>query len=729
VTGEDAVARALASVERRFVRHQARINHILGMGGGAVRVRGGAEGGPGAVIRQARQLQQNQQRAVRLTREQQVAVKHLAAEQKASHRYELAAHREKLKAVEREKRAEIRKIQEVRRASLRERENLNKSFRSAALGGGNKAIGGLASVGRTGAAMLGVGGSVLAASAVTESLKLDEQIRRFSVAGRAPGTGGLDPEAVRKQVMGIAMSRGIAPEAVLSGAQQFQTITGKGDMGLKMADTFATFAQATGGDPAEIAAAAASLFQNLKIEDIDALTESLAKLTFQGKAGSFEFSAMADQLPRITAALGGRGIGGGTGGVAKMGAALQVIQRGTGDAAVTSTAFDAVLRQLIAKAGDIQDGSAFASGKKVNVFEGGDATGAMRGDFDTLIADVLKASGGNSITLQKMFGDEGMKGINPFVAAFKGAGGGDAGHAAVLKLFKEFEDVGGNYTEIQRDAADVQKSTSIEFEIAMMELKEVFATELVPVVRDLVPYLREMAPVVRTVTEYAVALGQALADNPLKGLGAALAFAIGAEITKAQLASVLQGGVITPLGAVGMAAGATAAALMSFAAYVERKTNEGKAKASEAAARGNEVRAKAQAELDANGALSPETEKQLKDLQMTEKGTIAAGNQAVAESGGARDWFETGMASLGHDGYEAALEKRKALQGAVTSKDYMDGSGETDRLLEINNMSKKYGPEAFKAQEVGAAIGDAVVAKINSSTLNRADVPSKPVVK
>lgn len=727
VTGEESIGRALASVERRFIRHQARINHILGMGGGAIRTRGG-DGGA-SVIRTARAATQTQQKAIKLTREQTAAVKHQAAEQRASHRYEIAAHKERLRAIEREKRAQITGAKQARLAAVRERQQLNKSFRGAALGGVGRGVRTLASVGAMGGAMLGVGGSVVAASAVSEALKLDEQIRRFAIAGRNAGSTGMDPGAIRKTVMSAAMSRGIAPEAVMGGVQQFQTVTGNGDVALRMADTFATFAQATGGDPAEVADAAAALFQNLNVKDIDALTESLAKLTFQGKQGSFEFKDMAAQLPRVTAALAGRGIGGDGDGVAKMGAALQVIQKGTRDAAVTSTAFDAVLRQMVAKAGDIQKGKAFSTGKKVNVFEGGDPTGAFRGDFDRLIADVLLASGGNAIELQKIFGDEGMKGLNMFSAAFKGAGGGEAGHAAVLKLFDEFADVGGNYSEIQRDAADVQKSTSIQLEIAMMELKEVFATELVPVVRELAPVMRELSPHVRTVTQAAISLGQALANNPLMGIGAILAGAISVEIGKAQLASVIQGGVITPLGAMGIAAGVAAAAIMGFAAYVESKTNEGKAKAAQAAQRGNETRSKAQAELDATGKLSPETRKQLQELQDTEQKTIAQGNAVVASSGGVGDLVGTGLAAIGVDEFERSLERRKALEGAVTSQEYMAGAGETKRLLEVDKMSQKFGPENFKAQAVGEAIGQAAVAEIKKAGLNRSDAPGKPTIK
>lgn len=725
IVGDRDIDAALANIERRFVQHNLRVNRALAMGGGTIRHRNtnqspqqAANAGARAAISAQRKVDREQVASIRK------AASAARAEQMLAQRQELTAHRLKLRHTEEQKRAEISGIRAAVRERAREEKQSRQSFRRSIGTGVTNAGSTLAAVGKGGAAMIGVGGSVLAASAVSEQLKLDEQIRRFSIAGRDVGTTGLDPETVRRQVMGIAMSRGIAPEAVMAGAQQFQTITGRGDIGLKMADTFATFGQATGGDPAEIAAAAASLFSNLKIEDINALTDALAKLTFQGKKGSFEFKDMAAMLPRITGAMAGRGIGGGGGGVAKMGAALQVIQKGTGSAEISANAFDSMLRQMVARADDIQKGTAFSTGKKVNVFEGGDPTGKFRGDFDRLIADVLLASGGNDIELQKIFGDEGKKGLNLFAGAFKDAGGGQAGHAAVLKLFDEFANVQGNYSEIQRDAADVQQATSIQLELALMELKGAFSDELLPVVKQFVPELKNLAPAARTAAGMFVSLGKSLADNPVLGLGAILAAGITAEIAKAQLASIIQGGVVTPLGAVGIAAGLAGAALLSFAAFLDAKANEGKAAAKQAAARGDEIRKQAQAEIDATGTLTPETRAKLQALEQTERKTLTAADETFKEST-LSAYGRNALDFFGNDKAEEENKRVNALRGAATSREFQEGATETRRLLDVDKM--KLGPAEFNAQEVGAEIGKAAVAQISKAPLNRGNSPS-PVV-
>lgn len=748
ITGERDIARALGNVERRFVQHNARINRVLAGGGGRLRERAGGAARPGSEIAEIAREQQRQQRywdnaqkrsadqrvkqeiagQKRVAKERQSFLRKVASDarqmQLLEQRGEITAHRLKLANAERLKREELNKLRATTRERLREQKAAKGQFARSLGSGVTGSVSKLGAVGAMGGAMLGVGGSILAGSAVSETLRLDEQIRRFSVAGRDVGTQGMDPEQIRKQVMQIALSRGVAPEAVMAGAQQFQTVTGRGDVGLKMADTFATFAQATGGDPAEIADAASSLFNNLNIKDLDQLTEALAKLTFQGKKGSLEFKGLASHLGQITAGFSGRGVGGGVEGVNKIGAVLQVVQKGTQNDAITATATDALFRQMIAKADDIQKGTAFSTGKKTNIFEGGDPTGALRGDIDVLIADVLKASGGNKIELQKIFGDEGMKGLNPFLAAYSKAGGGDAGHAAVMATVGEYSGVKGGYQEIQRDAADVQKSSSIQLEIAIMELKGVFSEELTPTVKELTPLLKQLAPYVRAVTSMFMDMGKALADNPVLGIGAILAAAITTEIAKAQISSAIAGGVITPLGAIGIAAVGVTAALAGFVAWLEAKQNEGKAAAKGAAARGDEVRKQAQAEFDATGQLTPETRAKLQALQATEQKTLTAADEVMKE--GTMSGYGRSVAALmGSDEAEAEMKRREALKGAATTKEFQEGATETKRLLEVDKMSQQYGPEAFKAQAIGEAIGEAAVKKINAAPgPNRSDKPS-----
>jgi hypothetical protein len=706
--GEADIARSLAVVERRFVAHAAKINRTLAVGGGSIRSRVSSAGG--AV--------QEAEKTARATKAKFDDAQRKVYE--ATKRYDVATHRQKLRFAETEQRDKLNKLRSANRAAVREQEAARGSFKRAMGGGAMRGAGALGAVGKAGMATLGVGGAMVAGAAVHETFKLDEQIRRFVVAGRDSGTAGFDPEQIRRKVTSTGLAKGIDPAAVMAGVSQFQTVTGRGDIGLGMADRFATFAQGTGSDPAEIADAAASLFQNLKIQDIDALTEALAKLAFQGKKGSFEFKDLAAQLPRVTAGLAGRGIGGGASGVAKMGAALQIVQRGTGDAAVTSTAIDAVFRQMVAKANDIQTGKAFG-GKKTEVFEGGKATNALRGDIDVLIADVLKSSGGNAIQLQKIFGDEGMKGMNPFISEFRSAGGGDAGHAAVIKMFKDFEEVTGNYKEIQRDASDVQKATSIQLEVAMMELKQVMAEELVPAAKEFAPRMRDLGPPLRVLASNALAAAKAFGENPAAGIGAVLAAGIALELGKAQLAQLVTTGIVSPFGMAGLAAVGLAGSFLAAKAYVDGLYAKATQSVEDAAKSGDEINAKADAELAATGRISPETRAQLDALDATQRETRDKSGAVMKEGFG--DTAGRAFNQFFTDDPKN-LDEKARLETAGGNEKYTDSVIKTRQLKAADDAAKQFGAKDFKAEEVGKAIGAAAVEAIKKTSLNTTNSPS-----
>jgi Spy/CpxP family protein refolding chaperone len=726
--------RSLASVEQRFVQHQARINRTLSMGGGSIRPRSS-----GGAARESTAMVRTQRQSIKLTEEQRKAVRTVGQEARLSHRYDLASHREKLKAVEREKRAEIGKIRATTREAARERKNGRKEFARSVGTGVSGGVGKLAAVGKAGAAMIGVGGAALAASAVTDTLKLDEQVRRLVVAGRATGATGKDPEALRKQIVSTGMDTGMAPEQVAAGMQSFVGRTGDLDMATKSMQMFATVAQATGASIEDVAGTAADLSQKFDIKTVDQMSDAFAVLVTQGKKGAFELRDMANTFPEMAAAAQRAGMKG-IGGMKNLGGLAQLARQSTGSGAEASTAVQMMLTQLIADSDKL--GSGEAIGKKVNIFtkknaDGTpDATSDVR-DMPTVLSEVISKARGNKQTLGKLFDVRGVRAVSPLISEFKrasdeaggGAKGEEAGRAAILAMIKEASDVQSSYAEVQRDAADVQKSTSIQFEIAMMELKDVFSTELVPTIRELAPRVRELGPAFRSITQGALAVGNALADNPVLGIGAILTMGISAEIAKAQLASVLQGGVISPLGAVGMAAGVAAGALLAYSAYLQSKANEGKQKADAAAEAGDVIRKKAAAEMDATGTLTPETRKQLQDLQATEAKTMAAAGETHNE-GTLKGYGRSVMAMLGNDEAEAELERRSALQGTASSEKYKAGVGETKALLATDELSRKYGPDDFKAEAVGAAIGAAAAKKISEMpTLNRTDGPAKPVVK
>jgi len=103
-------------------------------------------------------------------------------------------------------------------------------------------------------------------------------------------------------------------------------------------------ATATGADMTDLAAAATSAMQNLKIrpEEIGRLLDSLAAA---GNAGAFELRDQAEYLPALGAtyqALGQTGVAAAT----DIAAALQIVRTGTGDSASAATNLQNVLQKV-----------------------------------------------------------------------------------------------------------------------------------------------------------------------------------------------------------------------------------------------------------------------------------------------------------------------------------------------------------------------------------------------
>jgi hypothetical protein len=532
IVGEQNIARSLTSVERRFVTHQARINRTLSAGGGRMRQRAQS---PGQAAREA------------VRSNAQIINSMSLADRKAfesQRRYEIASHREKLRGIERAKREEIAAVRAVRVARDREQKAAHKTFQRAIGTGGSNAVGRLASVGKTGVAMLGVGGSVLAGAAVSESLKLDEQARRLSIAGRGKGEAGVDPETLRKQFIQTGLSSGIAPEQVASGVAAYVAKTGDLKTAMANRDTYATVAQGADADITEVFGAAADLADKMDIKSVQDMATAFAILSAQGKKGSFELKAMAAQFPEVFSSAANAGAKG-MQGVRDVGATMQLAMKATGNSSEAATAVNSMFRQMAAKATDMQSGKAFG-GRKVQVYQGGDPTKNMN-NFAQVAQDAISASRGNVGQLNEVFDARGVKAINPLVNAYKTAynanGGGEkgdkAGRAAMSGIFEEFSKVSADFSEVQRDASDAMKASSVQLDVAFMELKQAIAAELLPTVRDLVPQIKELAPTVRDVTKGLVELAGFAAENPFATVGAVLAASVAAEVGKAQLASVI----------------------------------------------------------------------------------------------------------------------------------------------------------------------------------------------
>lgn len=426
------------------------------------------------------------------------------------------------------------------------------AFVKSTFGNGiSRVTGAVGAVGKAGIAAVGLGGAALAGAAVNQAIRTDEIARRLSIAGRAPGERGVDPATLQKEFTQTAIRAGFNAEDIATATQAYVAKTGDLDAARRFQGVLATTAQASGATPEDTFKAAADLSTKLDIKSVKDMTDAFAILSQQGKKGAFELKAMASEFPEVLGSAATAGVKG-VSGARDVGALMQIARDTSGSDSEASTAVNAMFRQLGAKSKDIQSGKAFG-GRSVQVFEGGDATKPMR-NFVDVLADIIDASRGDITQLQETFDVRGKKAIDPLITAYRSARNGalssgatstqahEAGRKALTERFSGYRDVSADFSEVQRDASDAMKATSVQLTVAFEQLKSAVASQLMPELTRLVPVLAELAPYVGRVARAFVDLLSWLTANPLKGLGAALALSIGAELVKARLGAVLAGG-------------------------------------------------------------------------------------------------------------------------------------------------------------------------------------------
>lgn len=548
VIGANNVKNSLSSMERLFAQHNQKLARQLGVKPGA---RPGSVGS--TTSRESALLARHQEAEAK--RWQTLARRSADYRLREEIRAARSAESARMQGLRTEERARLRSIrtEEMARKRLTMSEYREASavadrrsqFVRGTVGrGAGRVFGGLAGVGKVGGAMLGIGGAMVASSAVSGSVRMDEQARRLSIAGRGAGEAGLDPDEIRKRVVRASIASGISPEQMMAGVSASVAKTGDLQGSLGLMETAGTASMATGADVSEIFMLAADATEKFGL-NAEQAKQAIALLAAQGKAGAFELKALSQQAPRVFAAAAGFGFKG-EGGVRDVGGLLQIARSVTGSDEQAAFSTEAFLRQLTAKSSELASGKAFG-GRKVDVFTDESKTRAR--DVREVIADTVTASRGNLQQLQSVFGEEGIRLARPFVGAYtaasEAAGGGEkgaaAGRAAVLERMSRSSDMEGNWAEVQRDASDAMKSTAVQLEMLNSKLADAIGSQLLPELQKLIPHLTALAPEVGKLVKSFVALANWLAENPFTGLGAAVSISILAEMAKAKIGAVVAG--------------------------------------------------------------------------------------------------------------------------------------------------------------------------------------------
>ena len=203
--------------------------------------------------------------------------------------------------------------------------------------------------------------------------------------------------------------------------------------------------RATGASGADIGAMVNNLKEKFGVEAPAQIRAALETLVVQGKAGSYTLKDLAQQGERVTAAYAAMGRTGPEA-VREMGALLQVFRKGTGSSEQATTAFEAVMRDLVKKAPQLRKelpGFEIWDPEKSRWENGVEKRVAK--PVNQILLELLKRTGGDIEILQKYFGEESARGLKVLITEFQ-KNKGD------LPLLKEFMAVKGDTGQLEKDS-------------------------------------------------------------------------------------------------------------------------------------------------------------------------------------------------------------------------------------------------------------------------------------
>ena len=328
--------------------------------------------------------------------------------------------------------------------------------------GFGRGIGGLAKgFGRaltTGLGVAGVAGGVdLIAEQAKATLDFERSLTRLQI--QAQGTLG-PIDAYRNSILRASQATGLARDQVLAAQAKFVQLTGDGKTAAASMDLFAKVAVATGASAEDIAASAAALSQNMKIDPAD-FEKAFSILTHEGKVGSVELRDMAGLLAQLAPQMAQFAGGTGVKGMADLGSALQLVNQGFNDAGMAATALEGLMGAVVKNSGRLKESGVevFTKGKDgrkqlKSLQEIVDAIGASKLAKDpTLLIKALGRKEAYQAYLQ--------------LSKVKGAWQGLSSETA-------------NAKDIAEDYAKYQSSSSGQLEKAMNTLKESVAAAFTP---------------------------------------------------------------------------------------------------------------------------------------------------------------------------------------------------------------------------------------------------------
>lgn len=350
------------------------------------------------------------------------------------------------------------------------------------------------------------------------------------------------------RVRAVSTEFGFEADTGADALDKFASKTGDLQKGLDMLRGLGQLSRAGAGSMDDLADAAGDIFNADKTQTAEQVLQKLRQFAIQGQKGAVEMKDLASQMAKIGAASG-RFEGGADKNLATMGALAQ-LARESGGAASSSEATTAVssLSNQFYK-------NARLEGFKNLGVEVKNKEGFNRNVEDVLFESMLgaekksRAGGRGMQDFDKLMGtaiasSEARKATGPLEAAFKKAGGGQAGVDAAKKELAKF---GSGGRDLKTEFADKANARMQEEDVKLAKIREDFdkavSGKLIPILMRLIPEFEKLIPMlvdlagkgipafvdlIKTVTDFAEKNKGLIADIAAHPIGTIMAV----EVTK-----------------------------------------------------------------------------------------------------------------------------------------------------------------------------------------------------
>ena len=344
-----------------------------------------------------------------------------------------------------------------------------------------------------GAARVGVGALEKAgaslfdrfSSGVGDAIDLERGLTRFQLAGDI-GTESMFK--FRTELTKVASATGIARTELLDGAASYLALTGDADGARNSVELFAQVANASGAAMADVSNTAASLRENLKIDPKD-FEAAFSALIVQGKAGAIELKDLAQVMSTVAPQFSAFDKGGGLGGLATMGAALQAGRKGFSSASEAATGFQNLMTAINRNAKKFTG---------VKIFERDAKTGdkKLRSFLDIVDGIANSKLAKDPTLLTKAFGSSEAKRFYDQLVLNRG-------------LLTDLEEKSRNGGVVAADALAYQQSAAGQLEQSMEKLKIAIASAFTPdLIKKFSSALESVAKAAKVIADVIVGISE-----------------------------------------------------------------------------------------------------------------------------------------------------------------------------------------------------------------------------